>query len=61
MTPNNSPAPRSAALDPGAIAAPRASDVLAGAFRAAFGATDDTPDDFRALLAQLDHCERGKH
>jgi hypothetical protein len=61
MTPTSTPAPRSAAPDPRVIAAPRASDVLAGVFRAAFSATDDTPDDFRALLAQLDRCEQGKH
>jgi hypothetical protein len=61
MTPDNSPTPRLAVADPRVIAAPRASDVLAGVFRAAFGATDDTPDDFRTLLARLDCCEPGKH
>jgi len=61
MTPDNSPATRSASPDPGMIAAPQASDALAGVFRAAFGPTDDTPDDFRALLARIDRCEPGTH
>ncbi|MDB5708609.1 MAG: hypothetical protein JWL96_679 [Sphingomonas bacterium] len=61
MTPTSTPAPRSAAPASRVIAAPRASDALAGVFRAAFGATDDTPDDFRTLLAQLDRCEPSKH
>jgi hypothetical protein len=60
MTPDNSLASRSVAPDPRVIAAPQASDALAGVFRAAFGPTDDTPDDFRTLLAQLDR-EQGKH
>lgn len=61
MTPDNIPATRSAAPDPRVIGAPQASDALAGVFRAAFGATSDTPDDFSTLLAQLDRCEPGKH
>jgi hypothetical protein len=43
------------------IAAPQASDALAGVLRAAFGPTDDTPDDFRALLARIDRGEPGTH
>jgi hypothetical protein len=61
MTPTNGPASRSIATDPRIIAAPRASDALAGVFRTAFGPTDETPDDFRAILARLDRCEPGKH
>ena len=61
MTPTSSPATRPTAPAPRVIAAPQASDALAGVFRAAFGPTDETPDDFRMLLAQLDRCEPGKH
>lgn len=61
MTLQNRPPPRSIAGDPGIIAAPRTSDALAGVFRAAFGATGEVPDDFRAILARLDRCEPGRH
>jgi hypothetical protein len=60
MTPDNNTASRSVA-DPRIIAAPQASDALAGVFRTAFGATADLPDDFRAILARLDRDERAKH
>jgi len=61
MAPENNPAARFKTRDPGAIAAPHASDALAGVFRTAFAASADLPDDFRAILAQLDRCDPGKH
>ncbi len=61
MTSGNIPASRSGAPRQGIIAAPHAGDVLAGVFRTAFAATDEVPDDFRAILARLDRCETGRH
>jgi hypothetical protein len=61
MTPDNNHTTRSIPPHARAIAAPCASDALTGVFRAAFGPTDDTPDDLRALLVRLDLCEPGKH
>jgi len=61
MTPDHNLAARPTASDPRTIAAPQASDALAGVFRTAFGASEDLPDDFRTILARLDRCEPGQH
>ena len=61
MALENSSVSRTTAGDSRVIVAPRASDALSGVFRAAFGVTDDVPDDFRSILAQLDRCEPAPH
>ncbi|MFA5963990.1 MAG: hypothetical protein WC804_08240 [Sphingomonas sp.] len=43
------------------VAAPHASDSLAKVFRSAFGPCGDMPDDFAAMLAQIDHKTTDPH
>ena len=40
------------------VAAPRSSDMISGALRAAFGRQDTRPDEFAALLRQIDIADR---
>ncbi|MFA6112400.1 MAG: hypothetical protein WC729_00345 [Sphingomonas sp.] len=40
------------------MAAPKTSDMISGALRAAFGRQDPQADDFSALLRQIDLADR---
>ena len=40
------------------VAAPKTSDIISGALRAAFGRQDPQADDFSALLRQIDLADR---
>jgi hypothetical protein len=40
------------------VAPPRSSDSICGALRSAFGRQNDVPDDFAALLRQIDLAAR---
>lgn len=40
------------------VAAPKTSDMISGALRAAFGAQDTQATDFAALLRQIDVADR---
>ncbi|MDH7971364.1 hypothetical protein QH494_04155 [Sphingomonas sp. AR_OL41] len=50
------PAALCSAPDLRTIAAPHASDAFSRVFRTAFAASDDLPDDFTVILAQLDRA-----
>lgn len=42
------------------VAAPRSSDAVSGALRAAFGRPADGGDDFSAILRQIDIADRDR-
>lgn len=57
----DSPVAQRNASDLRMIAAPHASDSLANVFRSAFGPCRDLPDDFTAMLAQIDRKTTDPH
>jgi hypothetical protein len=52
------PSARDAVSEGYIVAAPKTSDMISGALRAAFGRQDPQADDFSALLRQIDLADR---